>query len=193
AINDDSAARTDATRQAPRDIGYASATTMAEAMPPSWERDRCQRVTPRSAAAAATVPETVSQGRPSGSETISQSCQDSPVGAPNALATASLAANRAANESGERGLLDAVVRSASVNNRSASSGVRSSAAMNRSTRTTSIPTATITESPYAFAPRSRRSASKRTARRCQRVWINARVATAVAVHTASAVGGQLRI
>ena len=33
---------------------------------------------PRSAAAAATVPETVSHGRPSGSATISQSCQCRP-------------------------------------------------------------------------------------------------------------------
>ena len=65
-------------------------------------------VDPRSAAAAATVPETVSQGRPSGSVTISQSCQFSPAGAPSALATASLAANRAAIDSGERGLPERV-------------------------------------------------------------------------------------
>ena len=81
---------------------------MADAMPPSCDSERCHRLTPRSAATAATVPETVSQGRPSGSATISQSCQRRPAGAPSALATASLAANRAASDSAERGLPEPV-------------------------------------------------------------------------------------
>jgi hypothetical protein len=63
------------------------------------------------------------------------------------LATASFAANRAARDSGERGLPDTVRRSVSVKSRSMSSGVRAIARANRSTRTTSIPTETITVTP----------------------------------------------
>src|SRR5262249_19149441 len=101
-----------------------SATTIADAMPPSCESERGHPENPQAFAAAATVPDTVSHGRPSGSDTTSQSYQDRPPGAPSALATASFAAKRAASDSGERGLPDAVRRSCSVNKRSASSGVR---------------------------------------------------------------------
>ena len=53
----------------------------------------------RSAAArSATVPVTLNDGLPSPSVSTSASCQDIPLGAPSALASASLAANRAACE-----------------------------------------------------------------------------------------------
>ncbi|BCJ37822.1 hypothetical protein Athai_53250 [Actinocatenispora thailandica] len=90
---------------------------------------------------------TASHGRPAESTTTSQSRQFSPAGAPSALATASLAANRAASDSGARGRPTAVTRSSSVNNRSTSIGVRSSARANRSTNTTSTPTPMITAPP----------------------------------------------
>src|SRR5690606_27977270 len=46
------------------DGGQPSATTMAEAMPASWEIDRCQVRTPSSAARAATDPRTWTTGAP---------------------------------------------------------------------------------------------------------------------------------
>ena len=104
-------------------------------------------------------------GRPGRARSRSRaSC--SPAGAPSALATASLAANRAASDSGERGLPERVCRSASVKSRSASSGVRARARANRSTRTTSMPTATITTPPY----RRPRPQISRRARAGQRLW-----------------------
>src|SRR5690606_1274693 len=82
------------------DGGQPSATTMAEAMPASWEIDRCQLRTPSSSARAATEPRTCTTGAPPTTRSTVQSCHDIPPGAPSALAIASLAANRAASEAG---------------------------------------------------------------------------------------------
>ena len=77
----------------------ASQTTTAEAIPASWERRDVDRRDPQLAGArghrAGDLERTA--GRWS-SVTHSASCQDIPVGAPSALASASLAANRAAWE-----------------------------------------------------------------------------------------------
>ena len=80
-----------------------SAITVAEAIPPSCDSDTCQRVTPSEAARSATVPRTASDGRPSSSVSTSASVQCIPPPAPSALASASLAANRAASDSAVRG------------------------------------------------------------------------------------------
>lgn len=79
----------------------------------------------------------VQPGRPPASRRTSASRWASPGGAPSALATASLAANRAASDGVGRS------RSTGVNSRSRSAGVRSSAAPNRATSTTSTPMPTI--------------------------------------------------
>ena len=121
-----------------------SATTTAEAMPPSWLSETCQEVTPSWAARPATVPRTSRCGRPCSPTVTSASCQCRSPGAPSALASASLAANRAASDSPVRGAPDGVSCSAAVNSRSRSPGVRASDAANRSTGTTSIPTPMIT-------------------------------------------------
>ena len=84
---------------------------------------------------------TASTGLPESSETTWQSCQSIPVGTPSALAAASFTANLAANDAGPRGSPEAVTCSAGVNSRRANVGVRSSAAANLSTATTSMPTA----------------------------------------------------
>src|SRR5687768_3583783 len=109
-----------------------SARTVAVAMPPSWLMDRCQRLTPLASATASTVPLTWMVG-PLWSSPIQQSCQFMPAGAPSTLATASLAANRAARERVFSS------RSAGTNSRSRSPGVRSSWRPKRSMSTTSTP------------------------------------------------------
>ena len=83
-------------------------------------------------------------GRPAASVRTSASVHCMPPGAPSALARASLAANRAASDCGERAAPDSVTCSAAVNSRSARPGVRRSAAAKRATGTTSMPTPTIT-------------------------------------------------
>ena len=79
-----------------------SSTTTAEAMPASWESERWTEAAPSSAARAATVPRSSSRGRPDDSETTSASCHSRLPGAPSALASASLAAKRAASEASGR-------------------------------------------------------------------------------------------
>ncbi len=71
---------------------------------------------------------------PVDSETISASCHDIPTGAPRALASASLAAKRAASDASGR------VASSGVNSRSRSPGVRSRETPKRSMSQTSMPT-----------------------------------------------------
>ena len=101
-----------------------SATTIAEAIPPSWLSDRCQVLTPSWAARPATLPRTSRCGRPWSPTTTSASCQCRSPGAPRALASASLAANRAASDSPLRGAPEGVCCSAAVNSRSRRPGVR---------------------------------------------------------------------
>ena len=100
--------------------GKPSATTTAEAMPPSWLREMCKDVTPSCAARPATVPRTSRCGRPCSPTVTSASCQCRSPGAPSALASASLAANRAARDSPVRAVPDGVCCSAAVNSRSRS-------------------------------------------------------------------------
>ena len=57
---------------------HDSATTIATAIPPSCDSDRCHWRMPCSCAASATVPRTTSRGRPRGPLSISASCQRSP-------------------------------------------------------------------------------------------------------------------
>ena len=102
---------------------HPSAMTTAAAMPASCETDSRQPVTPAPAAAAATVSITDSTGRPEDSEITLQSCHCIPAGAPNALATASLTANRAASDAGPRGRPAAVTISSALKSRAASAGV----------------------------------------------------------------------
>src|SRR5699024_4636803 len=71
-----------------------SATTTAEATPASCERETCRCATPSSSARARTVPCVRRWGRPVLSRTTQASLQRRPTGAPSALASASLAANR---------------------------------------------------------------------------------------------------
>lgn len=71
------------------------------------------------------------------------SCQRSPPGAPSTLATASLAANRAAREAVVRGDPEGSICSSGVNRRSLSPGLRSRASPNLAIAATSIPTPTI--------------------------------------------------
>ena len=92
--------RVDPVRLEHRIDPHASQITTAEAMPASWDRLTWMVAIPSSAVLAATVPVTLNSGRPRSSVTISASCQDSPAGAPSALASASLAANRAASDAG---------------------------------------------------------------------------------------------
>ena len=81
--------------------------------------DTCQRVTPRSAARAATVPCTSRLGRPESSTTTSASVHNIPPPAPSAFASASLAAKRAASDSALRSTPAEVVSSAGMNSRAA--------------------------------------------------------------------------
>src|SRR5690606_31125909 len=114
-----------------------SQTTIAEAIPASWDSDRWIVPTPSSAARRATVPVIENDGRPCGSVITSASVQTIPPGAPSAFASASLAANRAAREA------VGFSASAGVNRRRTRPGRRSSVAANRATSQTSIPTPTI--------------------------------------------------
>ena len=75
-----------------------SSTTTADAMPASWDNERWTEVTPRALARASTVPRICHHRAAGGPETTSASCQCMSPGAPSALAIASFAANRAANE-----------------------------------------------------------------------------------------------
>src|SRR4029077_12594669 len=108
----------------------------------SWESERWTWTAPSSADRAATVPEIVKSGRPDDAETTSASCQARSPGAPSALASASLAAKRAASEAGGR------VISPGVKSRSARPGVRRRDASKRSRSTPSIPTPTIATGPF---------------------------------------------
>ena len=146
--------------------GEPSATTTAEAMPPSWLSEMCQEVTPSCAARPATVPRTSRCGRPCSPTVTSASCQCRSPGAPRALASASLAANRAARDSPVRAAPEGVCCSASVNSRSRSPGVRGSDSAKRSTGTTSIPTPMITGSVCRARARcAARPPARPTARR----------------------------
>src|SRR5689334_13725881 len=118
--------------------------TMAVAIPPSWLMDTCQRFTPMESATARTVPFTLMVG-PFWSRPIQQSCQFMPAGAPKTLATASLAAKRAAKDR----VLSS--RSAGTNKRSRRPGVRSSWRPKRSMSTTSTPMPTIMPLFYGHA------------------------------------------
>src|SRR5450830_1628342 len=113
-------------------------------MPPSWLIERCQRLTPLDCATASTVSLTCTVG-PFWSRPIQQSCQFIPAGAPSTLATASLAANRAARDRVFNS------RSAGTNSLSRSPGVRSSCRPNRSMSTTSTPMPTIMRLFYGHA------------------------------------------
>src|SRR5699024_11311983 len=92
-------------------LGQDSQMTTADATPASWESDTWIVPTPSSSARSATVPRTSNDGLPESSVTTSASCQESPAGAPSALASASLAANRAASDCGERSSPEWVTRS----------------------------------------------------------------------------------
>src|SRR5690606_4511739 len=123
----------------------------AIATPPSWLSETCQRLTPSSRATSAAPPVTLSSGLPLASRRTSASRWLSPRGAPSALATASLAANRAASDWIARS------RSISVNRRSRSAGVRSRAARKRAMSTTSTPMPRIIVPGYSGKRRSERT------------------------------------
>ena len=100
-----------------------------------------------------TVPRHAQPRRPSRSRdhlaVVPRAC---PCGAPSALATASLAAKRAASEVSVRGCPSSVTRSRAVKSRSRRPGVRASDAEKRGTFTTSMPIPTITVGQPATWP-----------------------------------------
>ena len=129
-------------------------------MPPSWLSEMCQRGDAElrgpagDRAAHLQVRTTVRADDDLGVVPVQV------AGAPSALASASLAANRAARDSPVRRVPDGVCCSASVNSRSRSPGVRVSDSAKRSTGTTSIPTPMITGSVCRVPSRpAHRSAS----------------------------------
>src|SRR5271165_3403393 len=99
--------------------------------------DRCQYVTPRRTAAAATDPETSRWGRPRLSCPTTASVHNRPGGPPSALATASLAAKQPVRERAGRPI------SLSANRRVASCGVLASACSSLATSAMSTPIPTI--------------------------------------------------